>query len=85
MHEMKYMYIGEIKIYKWFTKKKNELKTNPKILANSFKYITHDCGTHPIAKPTRPLSKSNQRKLGATALNSPYNNNKTEHSVKAWK
>lgn len=29
---------------------------------------TYDCGTQPIAKPTKPLSNNIQRKFGANAL-----------------
>lgn len=44
---------------------------------------THDCGTHPTAKPTRPLNRSNQPKLGATELNRPYKNSSTPHNDRA--
>lgn len=35
------------------------------------KMYTYDCGTQPIANPTRPLKNSNQRKFGAIELSSP--------------
>ena len=46
-------------------------------------FKSYDCGTAPIAKPTKPLNKSNHPRLGATALNKPYKNSKIPQSVRA--
>lgn len=42
------------------------------------------CGTHPMAKPTRPRSNNNHAKLGAKELKNPYRNSNTPHSVSAY-
>ena len=47
------------------------------------KLYSNDCGTHPIANPTRPRSSKSHPKLGATELSKPYRNNKTPHNVNA--
>lgn len=43
----------------------------------------YDCGTHPMANPTRPLNNNSQPKLGASELRNPYTNSSTPHSVSA--
>lgn len=45
---------------------------------------TYDCGTQPIAKPTKPRNRSNQPKLGANELKNPYKNKSIPQSVKAY-
>lgn len=53
------------------------------ITKNNKIQITHDCGTHPMANPTKPRNKSNHAKLGASELKNPYTNNNIPQSVRA--
>lgn len=47
-------------------------------------YNAYDCGTHPMANPTKPLNSNNHAKLGANELKDPYKNNSIPQSVRAY-